>query len=95
LPICCARILDRGSPVCCGLAVLQGKWVGLFDIVTHPQRRRQGLANELIRHLVHWAITERSENAYLQVMLDNDAALRLYQKMTFAPSYRYWYRVKE
>jgi len=93
-PMCCAMAMEGDAPVACGLAVVEGPWVGLFDIVTRQDRRRQGLAGEVIGHLLTWARQAGADKAYLQVMLNNPPALSLYKKLGFAEAYQYWYRVR-
>ena len=94
-PKCLASVLDDGKIVACGMAVLQGDYVGLFDIVTHRDFRRLGYGRRLTLGLLHWAKREGAKLAYLQVALNNEAALRLYSGLGFAEAYRYWYRVKK
>jgi ribosomal protein S18 acetylase RimI-like enzyme len=36
-----------------------------------------------------------AKNAYLQVMLDNTKAYKLYQSLGFKELYQYWYRVRK
>jgi ribosomal protein S18 acetylase RimI-like enzyme len=67
--------------------------VGLFDIVTRQDRRGRRLASRIIRHLLHIGAEMGATMAYLQVMLDNGPALRLYQRLGFTQAYQYWYRV--
>ncbi|MEP7357214.1 MAG: GNAT family N-acetyltransferase [Anaerolineales bacterium] len=94
-PACFASLSASGQIAACGLGVLHGGWLGLFDIVTHPQQRGQGYAQRLIRQLLAWGASQRAQGAYLQVMLNNPPALALYQRLGFKEAYRYWYRVKE
>ena len=94
-PACFASLTTGGQVAACGLGVLHGGWLGLFDIVTHPQRRGQGLAQRLIRQLMSWGQSQGAQGAYLQVMLNNPPALSLYKRLGFTEAYRYWYRVKE
>lgn len=84
----------EGEVTACGVAVLQAPWVGIFDVVTDPARRRQGLGAQLMQGLLAWARAGGARHAYLQVMLDNAPALRLYERLGFAELYRYHYRVK-
>ena len=94
-PACFASLSLGGQVAACGLGVLHGGWLGLFDIVTHPQHRGQGYAQRLIRQLLAWGQSRGAQGAYLQVMLNNPPALALYQRLGFMEAYRYWYRVKE
>jgi N-acetylglutamate synthase len=91
-----ASVLDGGRGIiACGMAVLQGDHVGLFDIVTLRDLRRRGHGRRLVLSLLHWAKNNGARKAYLQVTLDNEAALSLYSGLGFTEVYRYWYRVKK
>ena len=94
LPACFGTLRYADSVAALGLAVLQANHAGLFDIVTSPALRRQGLGSSLILHLLSWAGERGATRAYLQVMVNNPAALQLYQKLGFREVYQYWYRVK-
>ena len=89
-----ATASEGGEVVACGLAVQEGDWVGLFDIVTRPDCLRRGHATRVIRDLLGWAGARGAGRAYLQVTRTNAAALRLYEKLGFREAYPYWYRVK-
>lgn len=78
----------------CGLGVLEGEYIGLFDIITDIHFRRQGFGEELLLHLIQWGKKKGAKHAYLQVVLDNLPALSLYSKMGFKEKYQYWYRIK-
>lgn len=93
-PSCFAcRVVD-GQVVACGNAVAQGNFVGLFDVITHPQFRHQGHAAALVGHLLRWASSTNASTCYLQVMEQNLPALSLYGKLGFQRAYTYWYRVR-
>jgi ribosomal protein S18 acetylase RimI-like enzyme len=92
---CLASASSGGKIVACGMAVLQGEYVGLFDIVTHKEFRRLGYGKRLTLGLLHWAKGNGAKVAYLQVLLSNEAALPLYSSLGFAEAYQYWYRVKK
>ena len=91
---CYATLTLDGQPAACGLAVLQDGWAGFYDIITETRFRRQGCGERLMRALLAWAVRQGAHSAYLQVMLNNPAALALYAKLGFREAYRYWYRVK-
>jgi GNAT superfamily N-acetyltransferase len=82
------------APVACGLAVADGPHLGLFDLVVAPAERRRGYGTDLVRTLVAWGRGLGASNVYLQVTEDNTAALELYARLGFQPSYDYWYRVE-
>jgi ribosomal protein S18 acetylase RimI-like enzyme len=89
-PIFCGWIRDQAV----GLAVLDGQWVGLFDIVVAPQARRQGLGRELVSSLMAWGSEQGARYAYLQVTAANTPARALYAQLGYHSRYRYWYRRK-
>ena len=89
-----AIVQADGQPVSAGLAVLERGWVGLFDIVTRADQRRNGHATCVINTLLAWAKEQGATKAYLQVVTTNSAALPLYARMGFVEAYQYWYRVR-
>jgi ribosomal protein S18 acetylase RimI-like enzyme len=89
-----ASICAQGQTIACGMGVLDGGFLGLFDIVTDPRYRRRGHARQLVGSLLAWGQQEAARTAYLQVMFNNEPALGLYHKLGFVEQYRYWYRVK-
>lgn len=94
IPKSCFMILqDQNQTVSCGLGVLEGEYVGLFDIVTEPAQRSKGFGTCLIVNILNWAKQNGAQKAYLQVMLDNKPALNLYDKLGFQEIYQYWYRI--
>ena len=89
--------LDMGafmSPAAIGVAVLDGPWVGLFDIITDPGRRRRGHGRSMTETMLAWAAERGAERSYLQVVATNDPALALYDSLGFTEVYRYWYRTE-
>jgi N-acetylglutamate synthase len=90
----CAVEWEDGEPACCGMGVVSGGRLGLFNIATAPGRRRRGHAEALCRKLLAWGAAAGARSAYLQVGEANAAAVALYRKLGFAPAYTYWYRVE-
>ncbi len=90
-----AVLLVDNQIVCCALGVVDGDVIGFFDVITKPDQRGKGYAQQLITKMLNDASTEHIKKSYLQVVADNTAALGLYEKLGFTLSYQYWYRVKE
>ena len=88
-----ASLTRGGQKVACGMGVLDGEFVGLFDIVTEPAARRQGLAAQLVLGMHAWALERSAATAYLQVIKSNEGAVALYEKLGYSTLYEYWYRV--
>jgi N-acetylglutamate synthase len=76
------------------LGVVQDGFIGLFDIVTDAQFRNRGYGQQLVSEILAWGKEKGAQTAYLQVMLNNPPALKLYSKVGFKEIYQYWYRVK-
>ncbi|WP_446483096.1 GNAT family N-acetyltransferase [Cohnella xylanilytica] len=83
-----------GEAVACGMGAVERGYVGLYDIVTNPDCRNQGVGEQLLLHILNWARTSGAHSAYLQVVRKNAPANRLYAKLGFEPLYSYWYRVQ-
>jgi len=66
--------------------------VGVFDLVTGPEHKRQGHAHAMVGCALKWAKNRGADHAWLQVVADNSAALQLYQEFGFNELYRYNYR---
>jgi ribosomal protein S18 acetylase RimI-like enzyme len=92
---CFATLTIDRQVVACGLGVLDGERVGLYDIVTAPAQRRKGFGCTLILGILHWAMQNGATQAYLSVEADNNPALALYAKLGFNEVYQYWYQVLE
>jgi GNAT superfamily N-acetyltransferase len=91
---CYASYVLENRIAACGLGVLQHNHLGLFDIVTDKTLRRKGFSEQLMHGILYWAKQHGAQKAYLQVMLNNTPALRLYEKLGFKEAYQYWYRLK-
>jgi N-acetylglutamate synthase len=94
LPLhCFVTLYHQSTPVACGLGVVEGSLLGLFDIVTAATARGRGYGTKLLLALLAWGRENDAEHAYLQVMDENIPAQRLYAKLGFTEIYKYWYRV--
>ena len=84
----------QGPMICSGLGVLQGKYLGLYNIVTAVNFRDQGYGTRMVLNLLDWGKRKGAETAYLHVELINKPALKIYSRLDFREIYRYWYRIK-
>jgi N-acetylglutamate synthase len=89
-----ATLRVNGEVVSCGLAVVEGTIVGLYDIVTAIAARGRGYGVHMLAALLAWSKAQGATLAYLQVMNNNLPAKRLYDKLGFTELYPYWYRVQ-
>jgi ribosomal protein S18 acetylase RimI-like enzyme len=80
------------NPAACGLGVVDGVLVGLFDIVVRADMRRRRYGAALVTGLLTEGRRQGARWAYLQVTDANTAARRLYERMGFREVYHYWYR---
>lgn len=86
-------LYDDDALVACGLSVLDGELVGLFDIVTDHAHRRKGHGARLVRGMMAQAAAQGATTGYLQVVASNTPAIALYRMLGFAEAYRYAYRI--
>lgn len=82
------------SPAAIGVGVVDGEWVGLFDVIVDPGKRRQGHARVVTESMLSWAAGQGAERSYLQVVSTNEPAIALYDSLGFTETYRYWYRTE-
>ena len=93
---CQASIIgEKGSGLSCGLGVLEGEYIGLYDIVTNKEYRNRGFGTEVMHCLLNWGREHGAKYAYLQVIANNLPAKKLYSKLGFIEKYKYWYRIKK
>lgn len=91
VPAAYVRLLADDEPIAVGLGVLDDGWVGLFDIATAEAWRGRGHGRFICQQILNWGQSQGAHHAYLQVMLQNTPALRLYESLGFTEAYQYWY----
>ncbi len=88
-------VRDAEGRICAtGLGILDRDCVGVYAIHVREDCRKKGYATAICRSILSEAAERGAENAYLQVVSDNDPAKHLYRKLGFTDSYRYWFRVR-
>jgi GNAT superfamily N-acetyltransferase len=88
------QLRQGGVTAAVGTAVVEKGWAGLINVVVGEQFRGQGISYRLMKALVEWTTQQGASNLYLQVMADNDSAIRSYSNLGFTPLYGYHYRYK-
>ena len=88
-------LIDAASaaPIACGQVAREGRLAGVYDVVTAPERRREGLAALLCERMLSTSASEGANTGYLQVGAENHPAQRLYRRLGFTDGYGYHYRV--
>jgi ribosomal protein S18 acetylase RimI-like enzyme len=81
-----------GAVLAGGQWAREGRFVGLYDVFTHPEHRRQGHASRLCAAMLAQAAAAGAKVAYLQVEAGNAAARSIYERLGFADAYGYHYR---
>jgi len=93
-PKCWVSVRDETKNIGVGFGVVEGPYMGMFDIVTDRLYRRKGIGSRVVNSLLHWGIENGADTAYLQVLTSNLLAQKLYLKFGFKESYLYWYRMQ-
>ncbi len=78
---------STGDVVAVGRAVVQGEWLGFFNLATASSSRRQGYGLRTIAVLAEWGRSVGAKRAYLQVDADNGAAIHLYTGLGFTKNH--------
>lgn len=91
----CGFVIERdGRILACGQFAREDTLVGLYDVFTAPEARRQGLASALCAHLLLGARAQGARIAYLQVDAENHGAISIYRHLGFEEAYTYHYRAR-
>ena len=61
-----------------------GRWLGVSAVRVAEKQRRRGHARMLCTALMAWGAERGATRAYVQVLVDNTAAIALYKSMGFA-----------
>ncbi|WP_260405684.1 GNAT family N-acetyltransferase [Paenibacillus sp. 598K] len=88
-------IIAGGQVAGCGLGVVDGAYVGLYNVVIDQALRGRGLGEQMLLQLLHWGRSPGASRSCLAVVLSNAPAMRLYAKLGYSEVYRYWYRIND
>jgi len=76
-----------------GLAIIDREYLGVYNMATHPDCRRQGIAQTIIHEMINWGKEHSATKIYLQVQGDNSNAIQLYRKIGFITHHYYRYYI--
>lgn len=91
-PSAYASAWDGGKIISVARAVIDGEWAGIFSMATLPEARGMGAGRTVLSLLADWAAAHAAAGMYLQVEIENDPALQLYNTSNFTELRRYHYR---
>lgn len=86
-------ILADGKTAGIGTAVARFGWAAVYNIVTAPAWRRQGVARAVLGAIDGWAEAHGADRLLLQVVRDNTPAVTLYESLGFRLLTKQHYRV--
>lgn len=93
-PICCAAVVRDGSILGCGLGILKGDTIGLYDIRTAGPVSGSGLETAICRAIMREGYENGAQKAYIQIPSSSRVWLNLYEFLGFHEVYQFWYRRK-
>ena len=86
-----ASVKRDGRTAACAATAMERGYALLQYVVVDPAHRGKGLGRTICRALLAEAAAGGAQHAYLQVMLNNLPALRLYESLGFRKAYDYCY----
>ncbi|CAG7649551.1 hypothetical protein PAESOLCIP111_05892 [Paenibacillus solanacearum] len=94
LPAAYVKIMQENETVAVGTSVTEHGWAGFTNVVVHPDRRGHGIGKRLVHELAAWSAGQGADKLYLQVIADNEPAVRLYRSAGYDDLFSYHYRTK-
>jgi len=86
-----ASITLDGQVVAVGRGSMTGHWLGIDAIRVDASYRRRGLGTAIVQGLARWSGPLGGRRTYLEVPLENAAALATYTRLGYREAYRYRY----
>ncbi|MFG1911879.1 GNAT family N-acetyltransferase [Kribbella sp. NPDC048928] len=86
-----ASVVLDGRVVAVGRGSMTGHWLGVDAIRVSADFRRRGLGTAIVQGLARWAGPDGGRRTYLEVLLENGAAMATYTRLGYQEAYRYRY----
>ena len=93
--VVCVTKLVNDKVIGCGFGVIERDHMGIFDIIIDKSYRNNGYGKDIMNSILNTAAKKGVKMAYLQVVVGNVPAEKLYESLGFQEEYKYWYRVKK
>ncbi|WP_068310528.1 GNAT family N-acetyltransferase [Polycladidibacter hongkongensis] len=93
--LCLAVVNGQGAIQAVLVGIVDDDCLGLFDVATHPDARRKGLARALVVDVQRRGAELGARSAWLQVVASNAPAWELYTALGYKEAYRYHYMQPE
>ena len=87
-----ASIEERGEVVAVGRGIVDEGWLGVTAVTVGKDHRRRGLGSAIMAGLATWGAEQGAHSAYLQVAVENTAALQMYGRLGMRRHHDYQYR---
>ncbi len=84
-----------GEPIGIARLALTGQWVGVSGLWVTPSSRGQGLGARLLGAVSDRGLFHGARFAHLQVLCENTAAIRLYDRMGWQVHHEYRYLTRD
>jgi N-acetylglutamate synthase len=84
-----ATLESEGEKLGFGMAAIDRDWAELGSIMLDRHHRGKGLGRALVTSMLAWAAQKDAERAFLQVVVTNSVAVRLYESLGFKELCRY------
>lgn len=88
-----ASVRDGDRCVAIGRGVVDGGWLGITAVEVDPALRRSGLASAVLARLWAWGRSRDAVHSYVQVKVDNEAAVAMYERQGYWVHHDYRYRL--
>lgn len=86
-----ASIMLDGQVAAVGRGSMTGHWLGIDAIRVDASYRRRGLGTAVVQGLARWSGPLGGRRTYLEVLLENSAAMATYTRLGYREAYRYRY----
>lgn len=94
VPAAWLLLRQENRPAATAQVAADGRLLGFFDVATHPDFRRRGMAHRVLAAGAAWGQARGASLGWLQVSASNTPAQALYAALGFREIYRYRYYLR-